>query len=76
MKRAVAQLNLSDLALLRGDNSTARRYLTESLAKLEQRLPAEALAAALRRGAALDLHRLTPADFLQPVAASSLPRSS
>lgn len=175
MKRAVAQLNLGDLALLRGDNSAARRYLTESLAgletvrvrwalvlvldnlgylecrerafdaaaahyyrafsigladntlalvtnvvaglatlyaeigqneraaellglakhhpatesqsqarrirplhrELEQRLPAEALAAALRRGAALDLHRLTAADFLQPVAASSaLPGSS
>jgi hypothetical protein len=175
MKRAVAQLNLGDLALLRGENAVARRYLTESLvgletvqvrwalvlvldnlgylecreqafdaaaahyyrafsigiadntlalvtnvvaglaglyakigqseraaellglakhhpateiqtqarrigplhSQLERRLPAEALAAALRRGAALDLHRLTAADFLQPVAApSALPGSS
>jgi predicted ATPase len=169
MKRAVAQLNLGDLALLRGENATARRYLTQSLAgletvrvrwalvlvldnlgylecrerafdaaaayyyrafsiglvdntlalvtnvvaglaalyaeigqseraaellglakyhpatesqsqarriapllsELERLLPAEALTAALRRGAALDLHGLTAADFLQPIAAAS-----
>ncbi|MEO8180306.1 MAG: protein kinase [Deltaproteobacteria bacterium] len=165
MKRAVAQLNLGDLALLGGQYAAARRYLTESLvgletvkvrwalvlvldnlgylecrerafdaaaahyyrafsigladntlalvtnvvaglaqlyaeigqteraaellglakyhpatesqsqarrigplhSELERRLPPARLAAALRRGSGLDLHRLTAADFLQPL---------
>jgi tetratricopeptide (TPR) repeat protein len=169
MKRAVAQLNLGDLALSRGESAAARRYLTQSLAsletarvrwalvlvldnlgylecrerafdaaaayyyrafsigiadntlalvtnvvaglaalyaeigqneraaellglakdhpaterqtharrieplhsELERRLPADLLAAALRRGAALDLHQLSAADFLQATAAGS-----
>jgi len=169
MKRALAQLNLGDVALMRGQYTAARRYLTESLAglesvrvrwalvivldnlgylecrerafeaaaahyyrafeigladntlalvtnviaglallyaelgqseraaellglaryhpaterqsqarrvdplhaELERRLPPETLATALRRGAALDLHQLTAADFLQPFPGSS-----
>jgi len=165
MKRSVAQLNLGDLALMRGQYAAARRYLTESLlgletvkvrwalvlvldnlgylecrerafevaaahyyrafsigladntlalvtnvvaglaqlyaeigqteraaellglakyhpatesqsqarrigplhGELERRLPPAVLAAALRRGSTLDLHRLTAADFLQPL---------
>jgi len=65
-ERAAELLGLAQYHPATESQSQARR-IGPLHAELEGRLPPAVLAAALRRGAALDLHQLSAADFLQPL---------
>ena len=65
-ERAAELLGLAKYHSATESQSQARR-IAPLHGELERRLPAAVLASALRRGAALELHQLTAADFLQPL---------